>query len=242
MEQKLYPSLTPATANATASPPAPYDVESMINKHLQSELQKVNSFNNSIQNISLMMKYYEMEENKYKQKYNKYKLINNLINSLDGIIVIGTTSASISLSITGVGIIVVPIAAGVGCTTGILVKICSSYLKKKEQNYKLKYTIIQKTLDDFRQLYVASLKDNCIDEKEYHRFVTQFENYQATANAASQEIHTKSRAASHTASHTKSQVASRATANAALHATANATANTASHTPPTIPLKPHNFL
>ena len=246
MEQKLYPSLTPATANATASPtappPAPYDVESMINKHLQSELQKVNSFNNSIQNISLMMKYYEMEENKYKQKYNKYKLINNLINSLDGIIVIGTTSASISLSITGVGIIVVPIAAGVGCTTGILVKICSSYLKKKEQNYKLKYTIIQKTLDDFRQLYVASLKDNCIDEKEYHRFVTQFENYQATANAASQEIHTKSRAASrtasHTASHTKSQVASRATANAALHATAT----TASHTPPTIPLKPHNFL
>ena len=191
----------------------------MINKRLhsalQSELQKVNSFNNSIQNISLMMKYYEMEEKKYKQKYNKYKLINNLINSLDGIIVIGTTSASISLSITSVGIIVVPIAAGVGCTTGILVKICSSYLKKKEQNYKLKYTNIQKTLDDFRQLYVASLKDNHIDEKKHHRFVTQFENYQVAS-------HTKSRAASHTASHTKSQVAS--------------------HTPPTIPLKPHNFL
>ena len=210
----------------------------MINKRLQSalqnELQKVNSFNNSIQNISLMMKYYEMEEKKYKQKYNKYKLINNLINSLDGIIVIGTTSASISLSITGVGIIVVPIAAGVGCTTGILVKICSSYLKKKEQNYKLKYTIIQKTLDDFRQLYVTSLKDNHIDEKEYRRFVTQFENYQI----ASQENHTKSRAASRIASHTKSQVASHATANAE----ATATANTASHTPPTIPLKPHNFL
>ena len=215
MEQKLYPSLTPST-------PAPYDVESMINKRLQSELQKVNSFNNSVQNISLMMKYYEMEEKKYKQKYNKYKLINNLINSLDGIIVIGTTSASISLSITGVGIIVVPIAAGVGCTTGIFVKICSSYLKKKEQNYKLKYTIIQKTLDDFRQLYVTSLKDNHIDEKEYQRFVTQFENYREASQVASQEIHTKSRTASHTASHTASQVTS--------------------HTPPTIPLKPHNFL
>ena len=235
MEQNLYPSLTPATAiataNATASPPTPYDVESMINKRLQSELQKVNSFNNSIQNISLMMKYYEMEEKKYKQKYNKYKLINNLINSLDGIIVIGTTSASISLSITGVGIIVVPIAAGVGCTTGILVKICSSYLKKKEQNYKLKYTIIQKTLDDFRQLYITSLKDNHIDEKEYQRFVTQFENYQVASRATTNTT-------SHTKSHTKSQVASHATANAA----ATATANTASHTPPTIPLKPHNFL
>ena len=153
----------------TAPPSTPYDVESMINKRLQralqNELQKVNSFNNSIQNLSLMMKYYELEEKKYKQKYTKYKLINNLINSLDGIIVIGTTSASVTLSITGVGIIVVPIAAGVGCTTGILVKICSSYLKKKEQNYKLKYAIIQKTLEDFRQLYTASLKDNCVDEK-----------------------------------------------------------------------------
>ena len=133
------------------------------------------------------------------------------------------------------GIIVVPIAAGVGCTTGILVKICSSYLKKKEQNYKLKYTIIQKTLDDFRQLYVTSLKDNHIDEKEYRRFVTQFENYQVASRATANT-------ASRTASHTKSQVASHATANSALHATANATANTASHTPPTIPLKPHNFL
>ena len=94
MEQKLYPSLTPST-------PAPYDVESMINKRLQSELQKVNSFNNSIQNISLMMKYYELEENKYKKKYTKYKLINNIINSTDALIIIGTTSASVTLSITG---------------------------------------------------------------------------------------------------------------------------------------------
>ena len=139
MEQKLYPSIN-----------TPYYVESMINKRLQNELQKVNSFNNSFQNISLMMKYYELEENKYKKKCTKYKRINNLINSTDGLIIIGTTSASVTLSITGVGIIVVPITAGVGCATGILVKICSSYLKKKEQNYKLKYTIIQKTLDYFR--------------------------------------------------------------------------------------------
>ena len=45
MEQKLYPSLT-------------VEVESMINK----ELAKQASFNNSIQNIMMMMKYYELEE------------------------------------------------------------------------------------------------------------------------------------------------------------------------------------
>ena len=68
-------------------PSAPIDVESMINK----QLAKVSSFNNSIQNISLMMKYYEMEEKKNKQKYTKSKLINNLFNSTDGLIIIGTT-------------------------------------------------------------------------------------------------------------------------------------------------------
>ena len=130
-----------------------------------------------------------MEEKKYKQKYTKYKLINNLINSLDGIIVIGTTSASFTLSITGVDIIVVPITAGVGCATGILVKICSSYLK----------------LFDFRQLYITSLKANHIDKKEFQRFVTQFENYRVASREASHtksHTHTTSRVASHAATHT----------------------------------------
>ena len=81
---------------------------------------------------------------------------------------------------------VVPITAGVGCVTGIFVKVCSSYLKKKEQIYKLKYAVIQKTLDDFRHLFTTSLKDNHIDEKEYHRFVNMYENYREASRVASQ--------------------------------------------------------
>ena len=81
------------------------------------------------------------------------------------------------------GIIVVPITAGVGCATGILVEFCSSYLKKKEQNYKPKYAFIQKTLDDFRQLFTTSLKDNHMDEKEYHRFVNIYENYRGASQS-----------------------------------------------------------
>ena len=117
----------------------------------------------------MVMKYYELEEKKYKKKV--HQILNNLINSTDGLIIIGTTSASVTLSITGVGLIVVPITGGVGCASGNRVEICSSFLKKKEQNYKLKYTTIQKTLDDFRQVSTTSLKYNRIDEKEYHRFV-----------------------------------------------------------------------
>ena len=93
------------------------------------------------------------------KKHTKCKLLNNIINSTDGLITIGTTSASVTLSITGVGIIIVPITAGVGCATGILVEICSSYWKKKEQNFNFKYAIIQKRLDDFRELFTTSLKD-----------------------------------------------------------------------------------
>ena len=62
MEQKLYPSLTPS---------APYYkdvVESMINKRLA----KVSSFNKAIQFIMMMMKYYELEKNKYKKKDTKH--------------------------------------------------------------------------------------------------------------------------------------------------------------------------
>ena len=154
----------------------------MINK----QLAKVSSFNNSIQNISLMMNYYELEEKKYKKKYTKCKLMSNTINSTDSLIILGKTSASVTQTITGVGIIVVPITAGVGCATGFLVKICSSYLKKKEQNYKLKYALIQKTLDDFRHLITTSLKDNHIDEEEYDRFVNMYENYRVASREVSQ--------------------------------------------------------
>ena len=149
----------------------------MINK----QLAKVYSLNNSLRSIMMMMKFNEIEEEKYKKKYTKYKLINNIINSTDGLIIIETTSASVTLSITGVGNVVVPITAGVGCATGILVEICSIFLKKKEQNNKHKYGMIQKTLVDLRQVFTTSLKDNHIDKKEYHRFVNMYENYRAAS-------------------------------------------------------------
>ena len=53
MDQKLYPSAPsfPEKLDST-------EVESMIN----NQLAKQASFNNSIQNIMMMMKYYELEE------------------------------------------------------------------------------------------------------------------------------------------------------------------------------------
>ena len=62
MEQKLNPS----------------DVESIINK----QIAKVFSFKNSIRNMMMIMKNYELKEKKYLKKDNKYKLINHLVISI----------------------------------------------------------------------------------------------------------------------------------------------------------------
>ena len=118
----------------------------------------------------------------HKNSFEKLTVRNLKFVSTAGQALIGTTSASVTLSITGVCIIVVPITAGVGCATCILDKICSNYLKKKEQNYKPKYAIIQETLDDFRQSFTTTLKDNHIDQSEYHQFVNMYENYYSKIN------------------------------------------------------------
>ena len=63
------------------------------------------------------------KKNKYKKKFNEYQLINNPVNMTDVLIKIGTTSKFVTLSHTGVGNIVVPIAAGASCATGKLVRM-----------------------------------------------------------------------------------------------------------------------
>ena len=100
--------------------------------------------------------------------------MNNLINCTDGLIILGTTSTSVTLSIAGVGVIIVPIVAGVGCATGILIKICSSWLKKSKFLSR-SMLIYKKQLKTYwRTLYTNSLKDNKINKGEYKRFVNLF--------------------------------------------------------------------
>ena len=74
MDQKLYPNTQPS---------AP-DLELIINQKIKDS----QSFNNSLQNINLMMKYYEEQNNKNKKKYKKLKNINKFLNTFDTLIII----------------------------------------------------------------------------------------------------------------------------------------------------------
>ena len=54
------------------------------------------------------------ETKKYKNKRKKFKLVIGLIQSIDTVLVLGVTSSCVTLTITGVVLVVVPITSGVG--------------------------------------------------------------------------------------------------------------------------------
>ena len=115
MSEKSYPCLQPSDS-------------------LDLRLKEINSFKNSIQNIKDIQKFYNHEAKKYKKKSKTYKIKNGLIQSIDGVSVLAVSSTCVTLSVTGVGLVVVPIASGIGAGLCIISKIAGEYLKRKEQH------------------------------------------------------------------------------------------------------------
>ena len=98
MEQKcdkLYPS-------------APLLENIDLEKRLEKKINDVNSFNNHISNVKEMISYFKDKNNKSKKRYKIYKTLNTVLESIDSIVIIGATSTSITLSVIGIGLIVLP--------------------------------------------------------------------------------------------------------------------------------------
>ena len=93
--------------------------------------------------------------------------MNTLLESVDSIVIIAATSASITLSVTGVGLIILPISAGIACTLSLGNKILHKLIINKYNKYKKQYERDQNTIKSFDNLYRKSLKDNIIDKTEY---------------------------------------------------------------------------
>ena len=89
-------------------PCAPFE-NNDIEQRLEKKLNDVNGFNNSINNIKEMTTYFKDKNNKSKKKYKKYKTLTTILKSFDTFVIIATTSGSITLSLTGIGLIVIPI-------------------------------------------------------------------------------------------------------------------------------------
>ena len=61
-----------------------------------------------------MIAYFEDKSHKTKKRNKTYKALNTILESVDTIAISGATSTFITLSITGIGLIVLP--AGMPCT------------------------------------------------------------------------------------------------------------------------------
>ena len=167
MEQKcdkLYPS-------------APLLENIDLEKRLEKKINDVNSFNNHINNVKEMISYFKDKNNKSKKKYKNYKTLNTVLESVDSIVIIGTTSTSKSLSVIGFGLIVLPISAGIACGLSLGNKILHKVIINKYNKYKKQYERDHNTIKSFNKVYRKSLQDNVIDKSEYENLCNIFTRY-----------------------------------------------------------------
>ena len=66
-----------------------------------------------------MITYFKDKNNKSKKRYKKYKTLTTILKSFDTIVNIATTPSSINLSLTGNGLIAIPIATATACGISI---------------------------------------------------------------------------------------------------------------------------
>ena len=158
-------------------PTAPLLENIDLEKRLEKKINDVNSFNNHINNIKEMITYFKDKNHKSKKKYKNYKTLNTILGSADSIVIIGATSTSITLSITGVGLIILPISAGVACVLSLGNKILHKLIINKYNKYKKQYERDQNTIKFFDKLYRKSLQDNIIDKTEYENLCNIFTRY-----------------------------------------------------------------
>ena len=148
-------------------PTAPLLENIDLEQRLEKKLNNVNSFNNHINNIKEMITFFKDKNHKSKKRYKNYKTLNTVLESVDSIIIIAATSTSITLSITGIGLIVLPISAGIACGLSLCNKVLHKLIINKYNKYKKQYERDQNTIKSFDKLNRKSLQDNVIDKNEY---------------------------------------------------------------------------
>ena len=158
-------------------PSAPLLENIDLEKRLEKKINDVNSFNIHISNIKEMITYFKDKNTKSKKRYKNYKTLNTVLQSVDSIVIITATSTSITLSVTGVGLIILPISAGIACGLSLSNKILHKLIINKYNKYIKQYERDQQTIKSFDKLYRKSLQDNIIDKNEYESLCNIFSKY-----------------------------------------------------------------
>ena len=158
-------------------PSAPLLENIGFEKRLEKKINDVNSFNNHVNNIKEMITCFKDKNHKSKKKYKNYKTLNTVLESEDSIVIIGATSTSITPPVTGVGLIILPISAGIACALSLSNKVLHKLIINKYNKSKKQYERDQQTIKSFDKLYRKSLQDNVIDKTEYDSLFNIFTKY-----------------------------------------------------------------
>ena len=158
-------------------PSAPLLENIDLEKRLEKKTDDVNSFNNHVNNIKEMITYFKDKNHKSKKKYKKYKTITTILKSFDTFVIIATTSSSITLSLTGICLIVIPISTASASALSIGNKVIYEIIINKYNKYKKQYEKDQQTIKSFDKLYRKSLQENVIDKIEYETLCNIFTKY-----------------------------------------------------------------
>ena len=110
-------------------------------------------------------------------RHKTYKTLNTILESLYSIFILGATSTSIILSLTCVGLIVLPMSAGIACTLSLGKKALDKIIINKNNKYKNQHEKDQKSIKPFDKLYRKSLQGNIIDKNENESLCNFFTKY-----------------------------------------------------------------
>ena len=124
-----------------------------------------------------MITFFKNKNHKSKKRSKNYKTLNTALESVDSIVIIGATSTSTTLSVSGFGLIILPISTGIACTLSLSNKILHKLIMNKYNKQKKLYERDQQTTKTFDKLYRKSLQDKVIDKKEYENLCNIFTKY-----------------------------------------------------------------
>ena len=114
-----------------------------------------------------MITYFDDKNNKSKKESKKYKTTTTILKSFDTFVIIATTSSSVTLNLTGIGLIVILISTASACALSIGNKVFYEVIINNYNKYKKKYEKDQNTIKSFDKLNRKSLQDNVIKKSEY---------------------------------------------------------------------------
>ena len=104
---------------------------------------------------------------KFGKKVKTYKIMSTISKTVDSFVSIASTSNSITLSLSWMGLITLPFSTGNACSLSLFSEKLPETFLDKCKKYKKHYQKAEQTIQSFDKFYRKSLQDNLIDKNEY---------------------------------------------------------------------------